>query len=358
LAITGSVGKTTTKDLLAAILAQRGPLVSTRGNFNNELGLPFMLLELTPAHRAAVLEIGISAVGEMATFAGIAAPDVAIVTRVAPAHLEGFGDVKTVQREKGRLVEALGRDGVAVLNADDPLVMAMSSRTAARVVTYGVASEAVVRAENVASQGFEGMRFDLARGGQRRTITLPLIGRHFVTCALAAAAAAFEEGCTWDQIVVGLGQAVPGRRLDPIALPGGVTLLDDTYNASPAAMRAALDVLSETHGRRIAVLGDMFEMGVAGPRLHEEVGAYVPGKADVLVAVGELSRRLAAAATGGGMDPASTVWLETPEAAGAWLAARLIPGDFVLVKGSRGMRMDRVVTALAGVYTRPGSQSH
>ncbi|CAA9307137.1 MAG: UDP-N-acetylmuramoyl-tripeptide--D-alanyl-D-alanine ligase [uncultured Chloroflexi bacterium] len=358
LGITGSVGKTTTKDLLSAVLAQRGPLVSTRGNFNNELGLPFMLLELTPEHRAAVLEIGISAVGEMEAFARIASPDVAIVTRVAPAHLEGFSDVQTVQREKGQLVAALGTDGVAVLNADDPLVLQMGSRSAGRVATFGEAPDADVRAENVVLRGFEGVQFDLVRHGDRWPVLLPLVGRHFVSCALAAAAAAFEEGCTGEQVAAGLGRPLSGRRLEPLALPSGVTLLDDTYNASPAAMRAALDVLAETHGRRIAVLGDMFEMGAAGPRLHREVGEYVPQRADLLVAVGELSRHLAAAALDGGVETGAAVWLETPEAAAEWLAARLRPGDFVLVKGSRGMRMDRIVAALVGEHAPAEHGSH
>ncbi|HEU5315183.1 MAG TPA: UDP-N-acetylmuramoyl-tripeptide--D-alanyl-D-alanine ligase [Chloroflexota bacterium] len=348
IALTGSVGKTTTKDLLTNILSRREPVLSTRGNFNNEFGLPFMLLELTDAYAHAVLEIGISAVGEMETFARIAAPDVGIVTRVAPAHLEFFGDVDTVEREKGRLVEALPRAGVAVLNADDPRVARMRGRTSARVVTYGTDPSADVRARDVELLGFDGVRFALERAGDRCVLTLPMIGRHFVTCALAAAAAAFEEGTSWEDVVAGLEQPLASPRLAPIPLPNGVTILDDTYNASPEATKAALDVLAACAGRRIAVLGDMFEMGEAGPATHRDVGAYVPGHADELLAVGELGRHIADAAREAGLAARSVEWAATTESAAALLEPRLRAGDFVLVKGSRGMHMDQIVAALAG----------
>lgn len=346
IALTGSVGKTTTKDLLTNILQQRGAVLSTRGNLNNEYGLPFMLLELTPGHQHAVLEIGISAVGEMATFAQIARADVAIVTRVAPAHLEFFGDVDTVEREKGRLVEGLDATGLAVLNADDTRVARMAERTRARVLTVGVAESADVRADRIEPLGFRGVRFELRRGAECRAVTLPLTGAHFVTCALAAAGAAFEEGASWDDVVTGLERPLANRRLEPIVLSSGVTILDDTYNASPAAMRAALDVLRSCEGRRVAVLGDMFEMGAAGPASHREVGAYTAGCADLVFAVGELGREIAHGARDAGLS--HVVWSETPSEATAALEAHLTGGDFVLVKGSRGMRMDTVVAALAG----------
>jgi UDP-N-acetylmuramoyl-tripeptide--D-alanyl-D-alanine ligase len=358
IAITGSVGKTTTKDLLSAILVQRGMVLSTRGNFNNELGLPFMLLELTPEYRFAVLEIGISAVGEMESFAAIAGPDAGIVTRVAPAHLEQFGDIDTVEREKGRLVEALPPSGVAVLNADDSRVARMAERTGARVVTFGRENAANVRAEAVVSLGFDGVRFTLGRGVEQRTITLALVGEHFVTCALAAAAAAFEAGATWDEVVAGLETRPAERRMEPIRLPNGATLLDDTYNASPAAMRAALDVLAVCAGRRIAVLGDMFELGVAGPDAHHEVGAYVPGHADELVAVGELGRYIAEGALEAGMPLERVTWNATPAEVSVALTPRLTRGDFVLIKGSRGMRMDEIVAALAGEHLSTTHRHH
>ncbi len=235
IAITGSVGKTTTKDLAAGILARRYRVLRTEGNLNNEYGLPFMLLKLTAEHERAVLEIGISAVGEMETFAGMAAPDVAIVTRVAPAHLQQLGDIATVEREKGRLVEALPADGLAVLNADDERVARMAGRTVARAVLYGERECASVRATDVDVRGFDGLAFTLHRAGHSRRVQVPLVGRHFVTCALAAAAAAFEEGCTWDEVAAGLAEPPATRRLVPRMLASGATLLDDTDTASPAA---------------------------------------------------------------------------------------------------------------------------
>jgi len=179
-----------------------------------------------------------------------------------------------------------------------------------------------------------------------------------VASALAAAAAAFEEGCGWDEVAAGLERPIVARRLDPIALPNGVTLLDDTYNASPAAMQASLDVLRSCRGRRIAVLGDMFEMGNAGPPLHREVGRYVPANADMLVAVGELGKEIASGALKAGMDAASVTWSATTEAATDFLRPRLSTGDYVLIKGSRGMQMDRIVTALAGEHLPAGHGTH
>ena len=356
IALTGSVGKTTTKDLLTHILEQRGSVLSTRGNLNNEYGLPFMLLELTAGHNHAVLEIGISAVGEMETFAGIAQADAGIVTRVAPAHLEFFGDLDTVEREKGRLVEALPDTGLALLNADDPRVLRMRDRTRARVVTYGLDESADVRAVHVEPLGFDGVNFTLRRGAAEASVTLPLTGTHFVTCALAAAAAALEEGATLDEVASGLERPLAGRRLAPLRLPDGTTILDDTYNASPEAMRAALNVLSACAGRRIAVLGDMFEMGDAGPPAHREVGTYVQGRADMLLAVGALGREIAAGAEASGFD--DVAWCATTAEATEALKARLRPGDFVLIKGSRGMRMDSIVAAVAGEHLPGGHGAH
>lgn len=347
-AVTGSVGKTTTKDLIAGILEARGAVLRTRGNFNNELGLPFTLLALTREHDFAVLEIGISAPGEMDVFAGIAQPDSAVVTRVAPAHLERFGDIDTVEREKGRLIEHVDARGAAIVNADDERVYRMRTRTRARVITYGTSGTEDVSAEEIEDRGLLGLRFVLSYRGERRTAHLPLVGRHFITCALAAAAAAFAEGCTWHDVLTGLSRPPPGRRLQPICLPSGVTLLDDTYNASPAAIKAALDVLSRCNGRRIAVLGDMFELGAAGPAAHHDVGTYAHGRADLVVAVGELARTIAAGARETGFSADRVAECATNAAAVEWLTPRLSAGDFVLIKGSRGMCMDEIVRALAG----------
>lgn len=347
-AITGSVGKTTTKDLLANVLGRRFAVLKTEGNLNNELGLPIMALRLTRAHQVAVLEVGISAVGEMVTFAAIAQPDASVVTRVAPAHLHLLKDVDTVAHEKGILVEALGPGGVALLNADDPRVARMASRTAARTVLFGQDQQAEVRATDVRSLGFEGLRFRLHRHGRSADISTPLVGTHFVTALLAAAAAAFECGADWPDVVAGLAQPLEGQRLLPRHLPDGTTILDDTYNASPEAMKVTLDVLAETPGRRIAVLGDMFELGAYAEAGHQEVGAYVPGRAEELLAVGELAPVVAGAARAAGLAADRAAAVRTNEDAIAYLKARLRAGDCVLVKGSRGMRMEQIVAALTG----------
>jgi UDP-N-acetylmuramoyl-tripeptide--D-alanyl-D-alanine ligase len=355
LAVTGSVGKTTTKDLLANILSRHYRVLRTEGSFNNELGLPLTLLQLTAAHERAALEIGISEIGEMEAFATIAVPDVAIVTRVAPAHMQQFGDLDTVEREKGHLVAALPPGGVAVLNADDARVARMAERTGARVVTYGETADADVRATEVTPRGHDGLAFRLHRGGHSEPVFVKLSGRHFTTAALAAAAAAFDEGCTWDEVIAGLAENVRVRRLQPVPLAGGVVLLDDSFNASPAATVAALDVLAACRGRRWAVLGDMLEFGAAAAAAHREVGRHVPGRADELVLVGELAAGIGQGALEAGF-PASLLHVcQSNSAALDLLRARLAPGDFVLVKGSHSTRMDEIVRGLGGASTAGGA---
>ncbi len=346
LAITGSVGKTTTKELLASILRRRHTVLATEGNLNNELGLPIMLLRLTAAHQKAVLEIGISAVGEMATFAALARPDVAIVTRVAPVHLLGFGEVETVEREKGELVAALGDSGLAVLNADDERVARMRQRTRARAILYGCRAPADVQATEIERPTLEGLGFRLHFGGRSERAWLPLVGQHFVTPALAAAAAAFAEGCSWAEVLEGLAQPPPGARLQPRHLPNGAVLLDDTYNASPVATMAALDVLAALPGRRIAVLGDMFELGAFAVEGHRQVGERAAQCVDELIAVGELAPVVVEAALAAGLPASQAVAVPGNAAAIACLQARLRAGDYVLIKGSHGMHMEEIVQAL------------
>lgn len=352
LAVTGSLGKTTTKELLAHVLQRRFNVLRTRGNFNNELGLPFTLLQLTPRVEKAVLEIGISAIGEMTTFAAIAAPDVAIVTRVAATHLEHLKDVDTVGQEKGRLVATLPADGLAVLNADDERVARMAHSTAAQVLLYGQASNADVHASGVEQEGFTALHFRLHWQGRAEHVQVPLVGRHFVTAALAAAAAAFAEGVSWEDVVAGLSQAPTTRRMQPRVAENGTTLLDDTYNASPAASTAALDLLASLPGRRVAVLGDMFELGDAALAGHRQVGEHVVERTDTLVTVGDLARHIAEGARDAGLPPNQIHVCSSNEEAVALLRARLTGGEYVLVKGSRGMRMDEIVRALAGSPVR------
>jgi UDP-N-acetylmuramoyl-tripeptide--D-alanyl-D-alanine ligase len=367
LAVAGAVGKTTTKELLANAVSRRYVTLRTAGNFNNELGLPITLLGLTPGHQAAVLEIGISEVGEMATFAAVAGADVAVMTRIVPEHMEFLRDLDTVEREEGGLIAALPAGGVAVLNAGDPRVARMAARTPAAVVRFGDPDAAPataggrgaasgtgvdVWAADVVTLGLEGLTFTLhapAYPGGPRPVRLPLVGRHFVTAALAAAGAAFAAGCGWEDVVGGLEQTPETQRLAPRRLPGGVTVLDDAYNASPDSVKASLDVLAALPsggGRRLALLGDMLEMGDHGPPAHRELGAHVPGRADVLITVGELGREIARAAREAGVPSADVYECDSASGAVSLLRHILRPGDMLLVKASHGMRLESVVDAL------------
>lgn len=358
LAVAGAVGKTTTKELLANILQRRYRTLRTPGNFNNELGLPITLLGLTAEHQVVALEIGISEIGEMASFAAIAGADVAVMTRIVPEHMHQLEDLDTVEREEGRLVEALPPGGTAVLNGDDPRVARMAERTVARVVRFGEGVTADVRASGVELLGLQGVVFDLHSAGpageETRRVHLPLVGRHFVTAALAAAAAAIAAGCTWEDVLEGLRRPPEAQRLAPRSLPGDVTLLDDSYNASPDSTRAALDVLASLGGRRIVLLGDMLELGAYAPVAHREVGEHVPGRADVLVTVGELGREIARAARTASAGPLGVHECASTADAISLLRELLRRGDTLLVKGSHGMHLETVVQALEAGGPGPG----
>ncbi len=354
LAITGSTGKTTTKEMAAAFLETRGPVLKTRGNLNNQWGLPLTLLGLRPRHQAAVLELGMSAAGELRALSGIARPDVAVITNVAPVHLEFFSSVDAIAAAKGEILEGLRPGGAAVLNGDDARVRRIGESFAGEVVWFGSDRRFEVCAE--AWRGtIHGMRFDLRIGGRKLDVALPLPGRHFVTSFLAAAAAADRLGVDAEAIVAAAAriEAAPGRgrvhRLDQ-----GVTLLDDSYNANPVAVEAAVAALAlGPVGRRVAFLGDMLELGPAAPELHRQVGAAVAAQLDELVAVGPLARHLAEGARQGGLSASSVATFDTSEQAAAAASGLVHPGDSVLVKGSRGIAMERVVAALVAHLGHP-----
>jgi UDP-N-acetylmuramoyl-tripeptide--D-alanyl-D-alanine ligase len=343
--VTGSVGKTTTKELAAAVLATRYPLLRNEGNLNSEIGLPLVLLELTQRHRRAVLEMGMWARGEISLLCEIARPDVGIVTNIGPSHMERLGSIEAIADAKAELVEALPADGVAVLNADDARVAAMADRTAANVITYGLSDAADVRAEDITSHALAGLRFSLVHGDDRAPVYSRLPGRAMVHNALAAAAAALTDGMEVADVAVALSETQVPARLK--AHPGinGSTIIDDTYNASPASMRAALDLLGETAGRKFAVLGDMRELGDAEGEGHHEVGRYAAQVADVIYAVGELGRTIGEAAKGAG-HAAVELFDEKGGIARA-LAPQLEPGDVVLVKASRALALETVVSELS-----------
>jgi UDP-N-acetylmuramoyl-tripeptide--D-alanyl-D-alanine ligase len=352
-AVTGSNGKTTTKELTAGVLATRWEVLRPERSFNNQWGLPLTLLKLAPEHQALVLEIGSNARGEVAALAALAAPTVGIVTTVAAVHTEFLGSLDGVREEKAGLVRALPADGVAVLNADDPRVAGMARDTRARVVTYGRAATAHVRATGDVVEDEQGLAFTLEVGGERQPVTLGLAGRHNVTNALAAAAAGVALGLPPADIARGLGGVRPVAGRCVWRRAGEVTILDDTYNASPVSVRAALDtVAAHRRGRRvIVVLGDMLELGAATDEAHREVGRQVAAlPVDELVGVGRAMPAAVEAAREAGLAEARH--LTTFEDTVAHLLKRLTAGDLVLVKGSRGMRMERVVDALVARLAR------
>jgi UDP-N-acetylmuramoyl-tripeptide--D-alanyl-D-alanine ligase len=342
--ITGSVAKTTTKELVAAVLATRHPLLKNEGNLNSEIGLPLVLLELRQRHRRAVLEMGMWASGEIALLCDIAQPEVGIVTNVGPSHMERLGSIEAIEDAKAELVEALPDDGTAILNADDPRVAGMASRTNANVMTYGTSGGADVRAEDIDSRGLSGVRFSLVHGDDRVPVYSRLPGRAMVHNALAAAAAGIVDGIELADIAQALSEAQIPMRLAAHAGVNGSTIIDDTYNASPASMRAALDLLGEVPGRKIAVLGDMRELGAAERDGHVEVGRRVAEVADVVYAVGELGRWIGDAAVQAGHDDVRIV-LEKSDMVHQ-LVAELQPGDVVLLKASRALALESILEEL------------
>ncbi len=345
-AITGSNGKTTTKELTAAVLSVRFRVLKSEGSFNNQWGVPLTLLRLAPEHEALVLEIGMSALGEIATLAALVQPTAGVLTNIGPVHLEFLGSLEAVQKAKGELVQAIGPEGTVVLNADDPLVLALAKEARGRVVTFGFEPSAQVQARGVVSGNAAGVAFTLVIGVSSAPVSLSLPGRHNVANALAAAAVGSLFGLAPREIAEGLGRAraVP-HRLTWIDA-GGVQILDDCYNANPRSVTAALETLAEAPGgRAIAVLGDMLELGESAEAAHRDVGTLAArvGVAR-LYGFGPLSRHTVAAARAAGLHEASAI--EDLETLVGEIQRDLQPGDRILIKGSRAMRMERIVERL------------
>lgn len=349
--ITGSVGKTTTKELVAAVLARRYRTIKSEASYNNEIGLPLTLLRLTDEHDRAVLEMGMYDVGEIADLARMGQPQVGVVTIVRPVHMERAGSFERIVEAKTELVEALppGPEGIAILNYDDENVRGMAAATRADVVTYGVSPQADVWADEVEGLGLEGIRFRLHRGTDTLHVRVPLLGRHSVHTALRATAVGLMEGLTWQEILEGLRGVERSDQLRLVAVqgPAGATVLDDTYNASPASTIAALNLLEELEGRRIAVLGDMLELGDYEYEGHQKVGMRALEVADVLVTVGELGRIIGETALRWGMPTESVHMLEDNDQAIRLLTRLVGEDDVVLVKGSRALQMEHIVDALS-----------
>jgi UDP-N-acetylmuramoyl-tripeptide--D-alanyl-D-alanine ligase len=348
--ITGSVGKTTTKELVAEVLAQRYRTLKSEGSFNNEIGLPLTLLRLTPADQRVVLEMGMYTTGEISQLAAIAKPHVGVVTNIGPVHLERAGSMEAIVKAKTELVQALppAPEGVAILNYDDERVRGMAGATQARVFFYGLNAASDLWADEIESEGLQGIHFRMHFGTDVISVRVPLLGQHSVHTALRATAVGLVEGLTWHEIVRGLQSTGPAQvRLMAVTGPRGATILDDTYNASPASMVAALNLLAELDGRKIAVLGDMLELGDYEQEGHKLVGRRARDVAQVLVTVGQRARTIAEAALGVGMAPDRVIVLDNAEAAIEMLRPLLGEGDVLLVKGSRALQMERIVQALA-----------
>jgi UDP-N-acetylmuramoyl-tripeptide--D-alanyl-D-alanine ligase len=342
--VTGSVGKTTCKELIAAVLGTRWRVLKSPANLNTEIGLPLTLLELTPQHQRAVLEMAMYGPGEIDLLCHIAQPQIGVVTNVGPVHLERLGSIAAVAAAKAELVAALPPDGVAVLNGDDPSVATMASRTKARVLLYGQSQQCHIRGDDLASRGLEGISFRLTYEGDNRRVEARLPGRHHLYPALAAAAVGLAEGMTLAEVATALREARPELRLRILAASNGATILDDSYNASPQSMLAALDLLAELPGRRIALLGEMRELGTAEEEGHRQVGQRAATCADLVMVVGERARPLYEAARAEG--PAEVRFLASTQEAAPILRDELQPGDYLLVKASRAVALESVVDAL------------
>lgn len=347
-AITGSVGKTTTRAMLASILSQQNDGLQTQGNFNNRIGLPLTLLSLREGQSWAVLEMGMSEPGELRMLARIARPDVRVITEVTASHLEFFASVEAIADAKGELFEEARAGDLLVMPADNPLAERFPRPVGCRCVRFSLdpASDAEVRALHIEDLGRDGSRVRMSLHGEVVEARVPLAGRHQVHNALAAAAAAVAMGASGDAISAGLASVqVPGRRMKILEV-GGVTVLDDAYNANPASVAAALATLASlpTSGQRVAALGDMLELGTTAGQLHAEVGVQAAALGvDLLVGAGPLMEHAVAAARAAGIRAQAVV--DSPAAGGVLLAA-LSPGDLLLLKGSRGMKMEAALESL------------
>jgi len=340
--ITGSMGKTTTKEAMAHLLSVRHRVHRTKGNFNNHFGLPLGLLTLEPEYDLSVIEMGMSHAGEITALARIAQPNEGVVTAVAPVHLEYFDSIAGIARAKYELIEALPHGGTAVLNGDDEYVSQFGRDFKGKVILFGLKAAADVRAENIEVIGAEGTRFDLVCHGVRQPVHSPLLGQHNVYNVLAGAAVAMEHGVTASEIAAALPSLQAADKRGQVLQVGNITVLYDCYNSSPKALMAAVDTLAAMPAqRRIVVAGEMLELGATGERLHRDCGRYIAGsKLDFLLGVRGLAKPMVEAALAAGMK---AEFVATPEEAGEWLAHEARDGDAVLLKASRGVKLEKAL---------------
>jgi len=345
LAVTGSAGKTTTKEILAHLLMTRFRVMKSTGNLNNHIGLPLQLLKLEPEHDAAVVEMGMNHLGEIKALGTLAHHDLAIVTCVAPVHLEFFHSLADVARAKYEIIETLHPGGVAVLNADDEYVSQFGRDFKGKVITFGLRHPADVSAQNIQRHGSNGSTFDLVIDGVREPVMLPLLGEHNIYNALAATAAALERGISPSVAAGALGTVQAGDKRGQLLELDGATIINDCYNSNPKALNFMIDTLAGINAqRRILVAGEMLELGPTGEKLHADAGRHAAEKKiDLVIGVRGLAKALVEAASAAGVNAR---YVETPEEAGELLARELRPGDAVLLKASRGVKLERALERL------------
>lgn len=348
-AVTGSAGKTTTKDMIAAVLATRFRIHKSEGNLNNQYGLPLSLLKLDESHEVGVFELGMSHTGEIAALARIAQPDTGVVTAVAPVHLECFPEgLEGIARAKRELVESLRAGGTAILNADDPLVSRFAENFDGFTLSFGIEHQADFRARDISEDAEGGQRFCLVWEGEPVEMRLPVLGRHNVLNALAALATAQTFGIHPCRAAAALAAFRPARMRGEVFEWNGVRIINDCYNSNPRALAFMLETLARAGAgrRRVAVLGEMLELGPSSPDLHREAGKRAAAAADYLVAVRGAARYFIEGATAAGMAPAHTAFFDTPQEAAEHLASVLEPGDVALFKASRGVKLETAIEQL------------
>ncbi|HEV2401654.1 MAG TPA: UDP-N-acetylmuramoyl-tripeptide--D-alanyl-D-alanine ligase [Candidatus Sulfotelmatobacter sp.] len=340
--VTGSVGKTTTKEAIAHVLSARSRVLKSEGNFNNHFGLPLMLLKLEPEHDLAVIEMGMSHAGEIRALAKIAQPEIGVVTNVAPVHLEFFDSIAGIARAKYELIESLPSGGMAVLNADDEYVSQFGRDFSGKVIKYGVKAMADVKAENIQSRGANGSEFDVIFGGSREHATLQLVGEHNILNALAAVSVGLACGMKPADSVAALASLAPADKRGQVLQLGNITVVNDCYNSNPKALNAMVDALAAMKAkRRIVVAGEMLELGPAGDELHRSSGRHIGEKnIDLLVGVRGLAQAIVEGAKQNGTH---AEFVATPEEAGEWLARETRDGDVVLLKASRGVKLEKAL---------------
>jgi UDP-N-acetylmuramoyl-tripeptide--D-alanyl-D-alanine ligase len=344
--VTGSVGKSTTKEVIAEILNKHYRTIKSPGNMNNEIGLPLTILKIGPETERAVLEMGFYIPGEIAFLCDIALPEIGVVTNIGTVHAERAGSQEDIFRGKSELVRALPASGVAILNKDDPWVRKMADLSVAKVFFYGLDPASNLWADELEGLGLEGIRFQLHYNKETMHVHVPMIGQHSVHTALRAAAVGLVDGLNWQEILEGLQQGHSQLRLTSVRTENGALLIDDTYNATPESMLAALNLLAELEGRKVAVLGDMLELGQYEKQGHEMVGVRAAEVVDMLITVGILGHLIAASAQRAGLESHKIAEFEIQSEVIKHLRKHLSEGDVVLVKGSHSLRMDRIVSAL------------